>query len=378
MKAFLSTITFILLSSLIFAQNLSFTVRPTPGVDSKAKVFIRSNAAKAGVASQVLVTFLLPASVVPAPTATFAPTGAFLHLGAYTLLDVNQQMVGGTNYNVYTFYNVYTGTTSSNIVENTEYELGEITFNYGGFTTSELRLAYLPDGGSNALSGLAFELGGIQIGNEASIVYGTGATNAGNASGFSFVPAAITLPVNFKSFYALKSGDDAKLTWDISNDDNNSHFQVLRSSDGRNFKSIQRINALGNGNSDNTYETVDFSLSKIGSREIYYQIQQFDKDGQNTKSAVRMLSVDGLGKAVTAFPNPARTSTKLVVDAPEGGKGNIIMRDAIGRQVQVINAQFNRGINQFDLNVMNLSSGDYNIQVSGGGIQETIKLTKIN
>jgi hypothetical protein len=91
-----------------------------------------------------------------------------------------------------------------------------------------------------------------------------------------------------------------------------------------------------------------------------------------------MLSVDGLGKSVTAFPNPARTTTKVVVDAPEAGKGSLIMRDAAGRQVQVVNAQFNRGINQFDMNVMSLSSGEYNIQVQGGGLNETIKVTKIN
>lgn len=378
MKPLKSFILLLLISSTVYAQNVSFTVRPSAGTDNKAKVYVRSNAVKAGVVSQVLVTFLLPASVAPTPTATFAATGAFSHLGTYTLLDVNQYMAGGTNYNVYTFYNIYTGTTSSNIAENTEYELGEVTFSYGGLVTTELRLAYLPDGGGNSLSGLAFELGGVQIGNDASIVYGVGATNAGNTSGFSYIPASITLPVNFKAFYALKNGDDAKLTWDVSNDEKNNYFEVLRSLDGRNYKAIQRVNAAGNGRTDNSYQTADFSLSKLGSREVYYQIQQFDKDGQSTKSPVRMLSVDGLGKSVTAFPNPARSTTKVVVDAPEAGKGSLIMRDAAGRQVQVINAQFNRGINQFELNVTTLVSGEYNIQVNGGGLNETIKVTKVN
>ncbi len=378
MKQLISTFSFIILGCALYAQNVSFTIKPSAGVDSKAKVYVRSNAAKTGIVSQVLVTFLLPATIVPTPTATFAPTGTFAHLGAYTPLDVNQQIVNGINYVVYTFFNVYTGTTSSNMVENTEYELGEVTFNYGGFITSELRLAYLPGGGSNALSGLAFELGGNQIGNEASIVYGPVASNAGNSSGFSFVGINVVLPVDFKSFYALKSGDDAKLTWDVSSDEKNNYFEVLRSADGRNFKTIQRVNALGNGRSENSYQADDLSLSKLGTREVFYQIQQFDKDGQNIKSPVRKLSIDGLGKSVTAFPNPARTTTKVVVDAPEAGKGSLIMRDAAGRQVQVVNAQFNRGINQFDMNVMSLSSGEYNIQVQGGGLNETIKVTKIN
>mgnify|MGYP001207589395 CR=1 FL=1 len=196
---------------------------------------------------------------------------------------------------------------------------------------------------------------------------------------YSFAPVSgITLPVEFKSFFALKTNDDAKLSWNVSNDEKNAFFNVLRSLDGRNFKTIQRVEPLNNGRSENSYETSDLSLSKLGTREVYYQIQQFDKDGQNIKSPVRMLSVDGLGKSVTAFPNPARTTTKVVVDAPEAGKGSLIMRDAAGRQVQVVNAQFNRGINQFEINVMSLTSGEYNIQVKGGGLNETIKVTKIN
>lgn len=378
MKQLISTFSFLIIGCALYAQNVSFTIKPSAGVDSKAKVYVKSNAAKTGVVSQVLVTFLLPSTIVPTPTATFAPTGTFAHLGAYTAIDVFQQTVNGVNYVVYTFFNVYTGTTSSNLVENTEYELGEVTFNYGGLTTSELRLAYLPDGGTSGLSGLAFELGGNQIGNEASIVYGPVAANAGSSSGFSFVGINVVLPVEFKSFYALKTGDDAKLSWDVSSDGNNNYFEVLRSSDGRTFKSIQRVKALDNGRNENSYQTSDLSLSKLGTREVFYQIQQFDKDGQSIKSPVRKLSIDGLGKSVTAFPNPARTTTKVVVDAPEAGKGSLIMRDAAGRQVQVVNAQFNRGINQFEMNVMGLSSGEYNIQVKGGGLNETIKVTKIN
>jgi hypothetical protein len=206
------------------------------------------------------------------------------------------------------------------------------------------------------------------------VFYGGTTSKIGNV----FLMTGGLLPVNFLSFYALKDGDNAKLTWNVSGDKLNDHFEILRSTNGRDFKSIEKIKALENGQLVNAYETKDFNINKLGSREVFYQIKQTDKDGQSTKSPVRMLSVDGLGKSVTAFPNPARTTTKVVVDAPEAGKGSLIMRDAAGRQVQVVNAQFNRGINQFDMNVMSLSSGEYNIQVQGGGLNETIKVTKIN
>lgn len=188
----------------------------------------------------------------------------------------------------------------------------------------------------------------------------------------------IILPVNFLSFYAKKDGDNAHLTWQVDGDKDNKYFEVTRSTNGRNFQSIKRIESLNNGQLVNSYEAIDININKLNAREVFYQIQQFDKDGQSTKSPVRMLSVDGLGKSVTAFPNPAKVTTKVVVDAPEAGKGVLIMRDAAGRQVRVVNAQFIKGINQVEMNVMNLSSGDYNLQVNGGGLNETIKITKIN
>jgi hypothetical protein len=207
----------------------------------------------------------------------------------------------------------------------------------------------------------------------AHVFYGGTLSKEGNV----FLMRGGLLPVTFLNFYALKSGEDARLTWQVENDLNNKHFEVLRSLDGRNFKSIQTIKALENGRSGNTYETTDFAISKLGSREVFYQIRQFDKDGQNTISPVRKLSVDGLGKSVSAFPNPASSTTKVKVDAPEAGAGNLIMRDGMGRQVRLLNTQFHRGINLFDMNLLGLASGEYTIQVNGGGVNETIKLTKI-
>ncbi len=379
-KIFIGIFLFSFLSTASFAQeNVSFTVRPVPGQNNKAKLFMRSNQAISGVVTAVIFTFTLPATLMPQPTATFTGTGTLSYI-TYGTPDpaTTIQEVGGTNFHVYTFFSAPTNVTVQNFEVNTEVEIGELTINSQTDATSEVRLVYLPDGGSNALSGYQFEVNGTDRINVASLFYGPGSTNAGSTSGFSFVPTSIVLPVNFKSFYAVKSGDDAKLTWDVSNGEKNDYFNVLRSADGRNFKTVQTVKAVGNGQSDNNYQTTDINLSKLGSREVYYQIQQFDKDGQNTKSPVRMLSVDGLGKSVTAFPNPAKTTTKVVVDAPEAGKGTLIMRDAAGRQVKVVNAQFFKGINQVEMNVMNLASGDYNIQVNGGGVNETIKVTKIN
>lgn len=323
----------------------------------------------------------VPVNASTRPTATMKTN--FIPTISYYFQDVpGVESIAGVDHWVYNFLGDGATSTGSerNYTAGVDNNVAEITFSGGSTNASEVKIVSLPDGGKtlNAYWNI-FNLG-KDITDEAAMFYGGTPVNSSDGYlGLSYTQiGGIILPVQFKSFFAVKSGDDAKLSWEVGSDLNNSHFKVLRSNDGRNFNSVQTVQALGNGQDHNNYQATDINLSKLGSRDIYYQIEQIDKDGTSTKSPVRMLSVDGLGKSVTAFPNPAKTTTKVVVDAPEAGKGTLIMRDALGRQVRVVNSQFIKGINQVEMNVMNLSSGDYNLQVNGAGLNETIKITKIN
>ena len=372
---------FIFIGYASFGQTVKATIKKG-GQNNSVIVAMRPSAnITAAKITTLYFSIAIPATAIPRPVAAIKTN--FITPISYTLENVSgTEMIGGVAHHVYNFLGdgATAAGTERDYTSGVDNNIAEVTFSEGPVDPYEVKIISLPDGGKTSNSYWNIYNLGSDVTDQASMFYGGTPTNSPSGySGTSFTQVAdIILPVNFKSFYALKTNDDAKLTWDVSNDDKNAYFNVLRSLDGRSYKTIQRVEPLRNGRSDNSYETADLSLSKLGTREVYYVIQQFDKDGQNTKSPVRMLSVDGLGKSVTAFPNPARTTTKVVVDAPEAGKGSLIMRDALGRQVQVVNAQFNRGINQFEMNVMSLSSGEYNIQVKGGGLNETIKVTKIN
>jgi hypothetical protein len=70
--------------------------------------------------------------------------------------------------------------------------------------------------------------------------------------------------------------------------------------------------------------------------------------------------------------------SKLVVDAPVGGKASIVVRDATGKQAIQVNTNFVKGVNQIDLNVAALASGEYNVTITAEGVTQTLKLSKIN
>lgn len=374
------TVTLAMLTSLCFSQLMQATIKKGSQPNSVIIAMRPSLAINDALITSLYFAVAVPATADPRPVATIRQN--FITPISYTPQVVpGTEDINGVPHYVYNFAG--DGSVSAGSERNFiagDNNVAEVEFTGGPLESmSEVKILSLPDGGKTQNTFWNIFNKGTDITNEAAMFYGGTPVNSPQGySGLSFTQVSeILLPVNFQSFYAIKSGDDAKLSWNVSGDEKNSHFDVLRSTDGRNFRPIQRVNALRNGSSDNSYEAMDLSLSKLGSREVFYQIKQTDVDGQFTNSPVRKLSVDGLGKAVAAFPNPARTSTKLTVDAPESGKGAIIMRDNLGRQVQNINALFNKGINHFELNVMNLPSGDYNISVMGGGLNETIKIQKI-
>jgi hypothetical protein len=153
---------------------------------------------------------------------------------------------------------------------------------------------------------------------------------------------------------------------------------VERSTDGRVFKSIAKINASGNGRSVNTYETVDQRLSGLGATTVFYRIKQTDINGNIVYSSIKNLNATRRSTPVQIIPNPAKTTTKLVFDADNAGKGTILVRDMQGKMVLQYNTTLVKGINQQEMNVSALASGDYNVTVTGQGFTHVIKMSKIN
>ncbi len=89
--------------------------------------------------------------------------------------------------------------------------------------------------------------------------------------------ALITLPVKLNSFTVQKANSSAQLNWSTEQELNSSYFSVERSSDGRKWNSIFRVNAAGNSTQVNNYKAFDNTpLNGIN----YYRLKQFDGDGK--------------------------------------------------------------------------------------------------
>jgi hypothetical protein len=148
-------------------------------------------------------------------------------------------------------------------------------------------------------------------------------TSSGNesdeieAAGFD----ASALPVDLMYFNASLKGSYAELIWATAMEENNSHFEVQRSLDGRNFEVLAE--EPGNGNSMNIikYQYDDMSVPTQND-PVYYRLKQIDFDGAFEYSPI-VYVISGEESMANVYPNPAvdfvniskngyRFSTKII------------------------------------------------------------------
>jgi len=87
-----------------------------------------------------------------------------------------------------------------------------------------------------------------------------------------------TLPVELIGFSGNLEGSWVKLNWQTASENNSSQFEIQRSIDTQEWKSIGQIQSAGNSYNLLEYRFVDSDLPN--SEIIYYRLKQVDLDGQ--------------------------------------------------------------------------------------------------
>jgi hypothetical protein len=162
------------------------------------------------------------------------------------------------------------------------------------------------------------------------------------------------LPVIWEKFDVTIQNKKVKLYWNTSEETGASHYIVEYSTDGRNFRSLGRVEAL-NSTSSVSYSFVHESPDLTGNN--IYRIKQVDIDGKYTYSVVRMARFNQ-GKEVTIqiYPNPVKDVLYLNAQI---SNARIVIVDVSGREVMKMDAV--RGTQS--INVDKLQKGFYYVNV---------------
>lgn len=100
------------------------------------------------------------------------------------------------------------------------------------------------------------------------------------------------LPVEIGNFKGNNAPEGNLLYWYTVSERDADYFQIERSTDGKNWKEIGTVKAVGNSTEFNEYQLIDVSFA---SEIYYYRLLQFDSDGTMTKHT-RVVSIDNREK----------------------------------------------------------------------------------
>lgn len=165
-----------------------------------------------------------------------------------------------------------------------------------------------------------------------------------------------SLPAKLGDFTAFQKPAGVQLNWETLTEQNTSYFDIEKSTDGVNFRSIDRVNAKGNSTNRQPYSYLDGTPF---SGTNFYRLKLIDIDNRYVYSNI--VAVKNSGKLFTldVFPNPATDLLQVQVPSGQKGVANMIITNASGAQVYSKAFQLNEGVNALSIPVAGLPGGIY-------------------
>lgn len=137
-----------------------------------------------------------------------------------------------------------------------------------------------------------------------------------------------TLPVTFVYVKAVEGISGNRVLWATSSEENNSHFIVQRSLDGRVYEDVGVVQGSGTVTELTSYEFTDATSPM--NENVYYRIKQVDYDGEYLFSTVVDVRTDR-GEFVQIFENPITAGEDIKLLFGKAGEYNVKMVDIVGR-----------------------------------------------
>lgn len=192
-----------------------------------------------------------------------------------------------------------------------------------------------------------------------------------NLGYFQSIVFPLALPVKYRSFDAIANNNVVKLNWITENEINHNHFEVERSFDGSNFKTMALVlDGFSAGSGSKSYVYNDNSAELADVNVVYYRLKQVDMDGRFSYSnilAVRMQAVSGVKMQVS--PNPFVENLNVRFASNESGVAQVQLLTINGQKVQVQQATIGKGTNTIQVQgISRLNAGMYIAQLVVNGV----------
>ena len=183
------------------------------------------------------------------------------------------------------------------------------------------------------------------------------------------------LPVELSSFTSAISGRDVTLNWSTVSENNNSGFDVERSSANGTWSKVGNVSGNGTVSTPVSYSFTDRNLA---TGNYNYRLKQIDFNGNfeyfNLSNEV-IIGIPSKFELSQNYPNPFNPSTKITFALPNDGKVSLKIYDMTGKEVMLlVNEVKTAGYYSVSFNASSLSSGIYFYTLSADNFTATKKM----
>jgi hypothetical protein len=194
---------------------------------------------------------------------------------------------------------------------------------------------------------------------------------------YSYITSGI-VPVELTSFSASASADVVTLDWTTATELNNRGFNIERSSEKNEWRTIGFIEGKGTTSEPQHYLYSD-RLSDIKSNKLYYRLKQIDNDGTYKYSNIVEVGIAPSSFTLSQnYPNPFNPSTKIKYSIPQSSKVVVKVFDMLGKEVTtLVNEERQAGTYELIWNAQDMPSGVYTYSIKAGSYTAVKKMVLI-
>jgi hypothetical protein len=180
-----------------------------------------------------------------------------------------------------------------------------------------------------------------------------------------------TLATKFISLAAVKTGQQVRLNWKVSNEENIRHYRVERSLDGISFEAIATVPFQPSAQAVNSYTALDNSW--MPSAKLYYRITAVTTGGHLYS---HVTSVGGAAETkIQIVPNPVQSTAKLYIESKEEQMATAELTDLQGKILLVKKLYLYEGANMVGVDGLEkFPGGNYILRVSTKTGQQHLRL----
>lgn len=195
-------------------------------------------------------------------------------------------------------------------------------------------------------------------------------------SGFIVQTNTFALPLDLLSFSADLTGNDVHINWKTTNEQDQDHFELQRSTGNGVFTTVATIAALSGSN--NNYDYTDNNAASSGTSKLFYRLKMVSLAGSVEYSTIVMVVPDKTNELITNVVNPFRKTIQFNLHTSTTGKLAIMISDVNGRLLLRENRLVPKGFSTQLVNEANkLTAGIYICTMVFADRKYTFKIIKL-